>query len=73
VASLLCEFGGKGWRLFDFVRFVRSLKFMKAPDSVRHKRSVEPSRMKSKKEFICDCECIFRSQEVRVIFLFQVV
>jgi hypothetical protein len=35
--------------------------------------SVEPSRMKSKKEFGCDCECVFSFQEVRVIFLFQVV
>jgi hypothetical protein len=77
VASVLCEFGGKGWRLFDFVRFVRSLTFMKAPD-VRHISevdgcSVELSRLKSEKEFICDFECIFSFQEVRVVFLFQVV
>lgn len=35
--------------------------------------SVESSRMKSKKEFGCDCECFFSFQDVRVIFLFQVV
>jgi hypothetical protein len=50
---------------------------MKAPD-VRYISevdgcSVEPSRIKSEKEFICDCECIFSFQEVCVVFLFQVV
>jgi len=77
VVSLVCEFGGKGWRLFDFVRFVRRVTFMKAPDSANvsevDRCSVEPSKMKSKKDFSCDCECIFSFQEVRVIFLFQVV